>query len=76
MNLAPGALRSIIDGNLENEAALTCHQTLPYSGTEAAGKGAICRGFYDRHKDDVPALGLAAAMGVLAEVDPPSKVEP
>lgn len=75
MNLGAGALRSIIDGNLENEAALTCHQTLPYSGTHAAGKGAICRGFFDRHKDDVSALGLAEMLGVLTQVDPPSEVQ-
>lgn len=69
MSLDPGALRSIIEGNLANGAALTCHQTLPYA--PGGGKGLICRGFFDRYKTKVAALGLGEALDVIEEGDPP-----
>lgn len=47
MSLRSGGLKAIIDGNLELDVPLVCHQTLdihPDGGNEA-----VCRGFFERY---------------------------
>jgi hypothetical protein len=53
MNLGPGALQRIVDANLRDNSALTCHQTLPY-GPKPQDEGAVCRGYWDAYKDRSP----------------------
>lgn len=45
-------------------ATIPCHDTYLYGGTEHA----ICRGFFDVHKDDVNLLTLADRMGYIRYV--------
>ena len=63
MRLAPGRLKDLQSSNVDAGSALTCHQTLPYSGTNAPPS--VCRGFYDAYRDDVQALQLADRLGVI-----------
>jgi hypothetical protein len=70
MDLEPGRLRSLIDQNLDNGSALTCHRTI-YE--DPKHRHAICRGFYDRFKDASPALRLAQIARVIEFIDPPPK---
>lgn len=64
--LPPGRLKEIVDTNLESGGAITCHETLTDYGPKLAPP-AVCRGFYDAHKDSVPALRLAQLMGLIEE---------
>lgn len=57
MELSPGRLKTLTQANVNNDSALTCHQTL---GTSCP---AVCRGFFDAYPT-MP-LRLAAAMNVL-----------
>ncbi|WP_433242629.1 hypothetical protein [Actinomadura nitritigenes] len=61
----------IIDANLQADALLTCHQTLP--GVAPAGYApAACNGFFRRHARDVMSGRLALMLGV-TEIAPPEK---
>lgn len=64
MRLAPGRLAEIVRANVEADSALACHETT-YG---QAPREAVCRGFYDAHPT-LP-LRLAAALGMVVEVDP------
>lgn len=69
MHLSPGRVKEMVDASIEDGGAITCHKTLPYAVPER-DQQAVCRGFYDAHRDRVPALYVAEAMGVIEEVDP------
>lgn len=69
MRLAPGRLRGMVRDSVAAGSAITCHSTL-YGQAE---QEAVCRGFYDRHAGEVPALRAAAATGRLALDEPPAK---
>ena len=69
MHLAPGRLKDLVESNVENGSALTCHQTLPYGEYDA--EPAVCRGFYDAHK--TYPLQLADRLGKVEYDDPPKK---
>ena len=42
MHLEPGRVRELVDDNLDADAALVCHKTLPYGDHPEVGE-AICR---------------------------------
>lgn len=71
MSLAPGRLRDLVQSNLEDDAALTCHSTIWWDDEE---RHAICRGFYDRLADQSVPLRLAQALDIIVFIQPPSKV--
>jgi hypothetical protein len=73
MMLEPGRVKDLVEGNIGNDSALTCHQTLPYSGTGA--DPAVCRGFFDAYADRTLSLRMAKVMNVIEEVEPPTKEE-
>lgn len=64
MRLQPGRLRGMIEDARRGESGIVCHSTLDRP------RGAVCRGYYDRHGMDVWTLRLAAGMGLIREVDP------
>jgi hypothetical protein len=68
MHLQPGRLRGMVDQAKNGGSAIVCHSTL-----EEGVDNAICRGYWDRHKDDVAALTIAEKIGIVEEVPPPRK---
>jgi hypothetical protein len=70
MSLSPGRLRELVKANVDNDAALVCHQTLSYGSHPEMGE-ALCRGFVDANSGNVPALRLAEAMDIVQPVEPP-----
>lgn len=66
MHLQPGRLKELVDVNVGEGAALTCHKTTFGQSDQEA----VCRGYYDSQKDRVPALQLAQAMDIIEEVAP------
>jgi hypothetical protein len=67
MHLAPGRVKDLVDDNLDADAALVCHKTLPYGDRSEVGE-AICRGFWDGPFDGHPTRRLAEMLGVVEEV--------
>jgi hypothetical protein len=65
MQLASGRVRQMVDESVKNDSAITCHKTLGKQGERA-----ICRGFYDRHKDNVVPLRLAQHLDLIVEDKP------
>jgi hypothetical protein len=66
MHLRAGRVRQMIDEARAHESAIICHSTLDQP------LGAVCRGYYDRHADEVWTLRLARFLEVIEEVQPPS----
>lgn len=66
MNLSPGRLKGMVDGSVADGGGITCHKTIHGQAEQEA----TCRGFYDAHKSRVPALHLAADIGIIEEVPP------
>lgn len=66
MHLQPGRIKDLVQTNLERDTAFACHQTL-YGQRE---QEAICRGYFDRYKEEVTPLRFAVAMDVIEEVEP------
>ncbi len=73
----PGNLMHLQEGRTDGMAAdavaagsvIVCHKTLYQEKDEHA----VCRGFFDVHKNDVQALQLAERLGILEEVELDSK---
>lgn len=65
MMLQPGRLKDLVDENLANGSAITCHKTT----FGQAEQEATCRGFFDAYGDKVPAFRLAKAMDAIKEVE-------
>lgn len=70
MTLPPGRMKELVETNRENDVAFACHQTIMYPTRDDA---AICRGYFDRFKDEVTPLILAQALDVVVEQDPPGR---
>lgn len=70
MQLNEGAVESMVAGALAKNSVIICHDTLPY-GKHRHAQQAVCRGFYNRHKNDVYPLRLARMMGVVVFIAPP-----
>jgi hypothetical protein len=68
MQLKSGRVRGMIDQAKADDSAIVCHSTLD-------GPNAVCRGYYDRHAEDVLSLTLAERVGIIEEVPPPPKEE-
>lgn len=67
MALSPGRLKDLIDGNLDADSALVCHQTLPYAQYGVEDQ-AVCRGFYDAYWEQSTPLRMATVMGLIEEI--------
>jgi len=65
MSLGEGRLKDLVDANVADGGALSCHSTIYRPDVEPA----VCRGFYDGHKDRIPGLVLAGLMGIVV-LDP------
>jgi len=72
MHLTPGRVREMVDASLEQDAGITCHQTLSYGGYDVPGE-AVCRGFFDAHGERISGLRLAVGLGIVVEQEPPTE---
>lgn len=70
MHLHPGRLKDLIDTNVRNDSALTCHSTLPNNDSRA--QPAVCRGFYDAYPT-MPLKVARALDAVTYDPAPPPK---
>jgi hypothetical protein len=64
MELRPGRVRELVDGALEVDSAIVCHETLGRAN-------AVCRGFYDRYKNHTLPLRLTQLLNRTEFVEPP-----
>jgi hypothetical protein len=71
MHLRKGRLAGMVRESIEEDSAITCHQTLPYGDYDVPGQ-ALCRGFADLHGDKVTPIRLARGMGIIEEQAPPT----
>lgn len=69
MQLQSGRVRQMIDGSIADDTAITCHGTIYWDGSTEL---AVCRGFYDRHREDVFPLRLAHLCDRIKFITPPS----
>lgn len=69
MRLAEGRVKGMVDEAMADQTAITCHSTLYRDDVDEA----VCRGFFDAHADRSIPLLLAKGMGIVREVDPPTK---
>ena len=60
MQLQPGAVKDMITSNLDLDSAYACHQTLGQAE-------ALCRAYVERYGEQVTAIQLARAMGLLTD---------
>lgn len=68
MHLRPGAVDKMVSECQEENTVIPCHDTL----FDGDGK-AVCRGFYDLHRQDTMPLRLAMGFGIVRFTDPPEK---
>lgn len=68
MQLKSGRLRGMVNDANEHQSAIVCHATLYRDDVEGH---AVCRGYYDRHKEDNVTLKLATVMEVIEWQGPP-----
>ena len=66
--LRPGRFEEVVTANLQADALLTCHETLPGNPVDPA----VCAGFWARHRRDVAAGRLAHLIGI-TRIPPPAK---
>lgn len=62
MHLRAGRLAQMVRDSVAADSFIACHQTL-------GGDEAVCRGFWDRHRQDSFGCRLGAVLGVI-EVTP------
>jgi hypothetical protein len=62
MHLEPGRVDDMVAEAIAEDGQITCHSTLDQY------KGAICRGFWVQHRDEVWTLRLAEELGYIKEV--------
>lgn len=58
MRLQEGRRDNMVAESIRDGGAIICHDTLD-------GDNAVCRGFFDVHKDDVQALQVAERLGFI-----------
>jgi hypothetical protein len=58
MHLRAGRLAQMVRDSLKQDSFIPCHQTLD-------GERAVCRGFWDRHKNDTLGCRLGQILGVI-----------
>ena len=70
MHLRPGALADIIRRNRSQGTVLICHQTLSYGAHPELGE-AVCRGYYDRYREESQVIQVIERLGGFALLQPP-----
>lgn len=58
MQLQPGRVAGMVRESIENDSFIPCHKTLD-------GDKAVCRGFFDKHKDKSLGCRLGAIFGII-----------
>lgn len=71
MHLGDKRRQAFIQEALDRDGFITCHDTLPYAATDCLP--AICRGFWNLHRNAVTPLRVVQVYGMAVEVDPPEK---
>lgn len=71
MFLQPGRLRGMVDEAKANQSVIPCHSTIYLQDVRPA----VCRGYFDRHVEDVVGLFMAQRLGLIAEDQPPQQQE-
>jgi hypothetical protein len=66
MHLEPGRVEHLTRQALRKDSCIPCHQTT--YGSRREGE-AICRGYWDRHRNDVFPLRLAQLIGNLCFIE-------
>lgn len=69
MHLGPGALKSVIDANLERGTLLPCHKTTFGQGDYEVP--VPCRGFYDKYGPRQSVYQIIHRMGGFEEIPVP-----
>jgi hypothetical protein len=59
MQLTPGRVKEMVGEAQRNRSCIICHETL---GTK---RGAVCRGFFDKHAAQSLPLSVAQSMGLI-----------
>lgn len=57
MHLQEGRVEQMVADSIKGQGAIPCHKTL-------SGDRAVCRGFFDVHKNDVQGLQIAERLGL------------
>jgi len=65
MTLEPGRVKNMVDGSIKGGGVIACHKTIHGQREQEA----VCRGFFDAYKDQVPGLRLAEHMNIIEEVE-------
>lgn len=65
MTLQPGRVKGMVDSCLEEGGVIPCHKTIHGQREQEA----VCRGFFDSYKDQVPGLLWAEELGITEEVE-------
>lgn len=65
MSLESGRVKDLLDSNIAEDSALTCHETLHEWGSDRPP--AICRGFWD-HPRSIESLAVRLAKALEADV--------
>ena len=76
MHLEPGRLSGMVKAGVDRAnrpgGAITCHSTIYRDDVEPA----VCRGFYDKHRDRVQALQVAERLSMVTyDPQPPPQGE-
>ena len=72
MHLQPGRRDQMSAEAIAEDGWITCHATLPY-GQHPDAEPAVCRGFWDVHRNDSFFTRFAAYTGHFVEVPQPGK---
>lgn len=71
MHLTPGRLKEMVDESIAEGVGIVCHSTLPHTGEDQA----ICRGFWDAHRERAQLLQVAERLGIIEYQPVPKKEE-
>lgn len=74
MHLAPGRLEDLVRRNVEANALLTCHETLP--GNERGYDPAVCGCFWALHRHKTLTGRLAERLIGITRIHPPERTRP
>lgn len=66
MRLEEGRKEGIARDAVAEQSVIPCHKTI-YGQAE---QPAVCRGYWDVHKNDVQGLQVAERLGLVKEIDP------
>lgn len=66
MHLPEGKVEELVQGCIDDDTVIPCHETLD-------GPRSVCRGLWDKHRRDIVILRTAQAFEVVAYDDPPTE---